>query len=233
MPCVDRGSVWIVDLGLAAKVRPRLVLSVPTDPHDRVLASTPHHKRPWHSLRSCGSSQVSPRQRRFRRPAIGFRTTSQAREKTRRSPSRSVGPRRAGRPTLVEPVTGLPQRFLRFLRSLLFNLPPPFRRAICTCTNVPNTLPLLRTQLFPNLVAPPNSRGCPPSRSCFTFGLIRVSSVVNSSFFRVFGAFRGPSLIWLRPLGRAVFIRGKYRLAPTRNLKPAASLISRLRMAST
>lgn len=32
MPSADRGSVWIVDLGMAAKVRPALVLSVPTDP---------------------------------------------------------------------------------------------------------------------------------------------------------------------------------------------------------
>jgi mRNA interferase MazF len=39
MPRADRGSVWIVDLGLAAKVRPCLVLSVPTDPQDRVLVT--------------------------------------------------------------------------------------------------------------------------------------------------------------------------------------------------
>ena len=39
MPSADRGSVWIVDLGLAAKVRPCLVLSVPTDPQDRVLVT--------------------------------------------------------------------------------------------------------------------------------------------------------------------------------------------------
>jgi mRNA interferase MazF len=37
MPRADRGSVWIEDLGLAAKVRPCLELSVPTDPQDRVL----------------------------------------------------------------------------------------------------------------------------------------------------------------------------------------------------
>src|SRR5262249_14403756 len=38
-----RGSVWIADLGLAAKVRPCLVLSLPTDPHDRVLVSVAAH----------------------------------------------------------------------------------------------------------------------------------------------------------------------------------------------
>jgi len=39
MPSVDRGSVWMVDLGLAAKVRPCLVLSVPIQPQDRVLVT--------------------------------------------------------------------------------------------------------------------------------------------------------------------------------------------------
>ena len=43
MPRADRGSVWIVDLGMAAKVRPCLVLSVPTDPQDRVLATVVPH----------------------------------------------------------------------------------------------------------------------------------------------------------------------------------------------
>ncbi|HVC97138.1 MAG TPA: type II toxin-antitoxin system PemK/MazF family toxin [Pirellulales bacterium] len=40
---VDRGSVWIVDLGMAAKVRPCLVLSVPTDPLDRMLVTVVAH----------------------------------------------------------------------------------------------------------------------------------------------------------------------------------------------
>ncbi len=40
---VDRGSIWIVDLGMAAKVRPCLVLSVPTDPQDRVLVTVVPH----------------------------------------------------------------------------------------------------------------------------------------------------------------------------------------------
>jgi mRNA interferase MazF len=43
MPSADRGSVWVVDLGMAAKVRPCLVLSVPTDPHDRVLVTMVTH----------------------------------------------------------------------------------------------------------------------------------------------------------------------------------------------
>jgi mRNA interferase MazF len=43
MPRADRGSVWIVDLGLVGKVRPCLVLSVPTDPQDRVLVTLVPH----------------------------------------------------------------------------------------------------------------------------------------------------------------------------------------------
>lgn len=43
MPRADRGEVWIVDLGMVAKVRPCLILSIPTDPQDRVLVSfVPH-----------------------------------------------------------------------------------------------------------------------------------------------------------------------------------------------
>ena len=43
MPSPDRGSIWIVDLGMTAKVRPCLVLSVPTDPQDRVLVTVVAH----------------------------------------------------------------------------------------------------------------------------------------------------------------------------------------------
>lgn len=43
MPTADRGSVWIVDLGMAAKVRPCLILSVPTEPQDRVLVTVVPH----------------------------------------------------------------------------------------------------------------------------------------------------------------------------------------------
>src|SRR3954462_14252483 len=43
MPRGDRGSVWVVDLGLAGKVRPCLFLSVPTEPQDRVLVTLIPH----------------------------------------------------------------------------------------------------------------------------------------------------------------------------------------------
>ena len=43
MPSPNRGEVWLVDLGLAAKVRPCLVLSVPPGAEDRVLATLLAH----------------------------------------------------------------------------------------------------------------------------------------------------------------------------------------------
>jgi mRNA interferase MazF len=43
MPRADRGSVWIVDLGMVAKVRPCLLLSIPTDPQDRTLVTLVPH----------------------------------------------------------------------------------------------------------------------------------------------------------------------------------------------
>jgi mRNA interferase MazF len=47
MPTARRGEVWQVDLGLAAKVRPALVLSVPFLDHERALyAIIPHTTAP-------------------------------------------------------------------------------------------------------------------------------------------------------------------------------------------
>jgi mRNA interferase MazF len=43
MPSPDRGEVWIIDLGMVGKIRPCLVLSVPTDPQDRVLMTLVPH----------------------------------------------------------------------------------------------------------------------------------------------------------------------------------------------
>ena len=43
MPEIQRGEVWLVDLGLAAKVRPCLVLSVPVDEQDRALVTAVAH----------------------------------------------------------------------------------------------------------------------------------------------------------------------------------------------
>ncbi|HKI35920.1 MAG TPA: type II toxin-antitoxin system PemK/MazF family toxin [Gemmataceae bacterium] len=43
MPTPKRGEVWMVDLGLVAKVRPCLVLSVPAGPQDRSLATLVAH----------------------------------------------------------------------------------------------------------------------------------------------------------------------------------------------
>ncbi len=43
MPPPDRGEVRLTDLGIAAKVRPSLVLSVPPAPQDRVLVTLVPH----------------------------------------------------------------------------------------------------------------------------------------------------------------------------------------------
>lgn len=43
MPVTDRGEVWLVDLGYAAKVRPCLVLSVPPLDTDRALTTVIPH----------------------------------------------------------------------------------------------------------------------------------------------------------------------------------------------
>ena len=44
MPEPGRGEVWLVDLGLVAKIRPCLVLSVPTTgPNDRILVTLVAH----------------------------------------------------------------------------------------------------------------------------------------------------------------------------------------------
>ena len=43
-PTPNRGEVWLVDLGMAAKIRPCLVLSIPADDeNDRVLTTLIPH----------------------------------------------------------------------------------------------------------------------------------------------------------------------------------------------
>jgi len=43
MPRPIRGEVWLVDLGLAAKVRPCLVVSIPIEDKDRALVTVLAH----------------------------------------------------------------------------------------------------------------------------------------------------------------------------------------------
>jgi len=43
VPTPSRGEVWLADLGIAAKIRPCLVLNVPPDPQDRVLVTLVPH----------------------------------------------------------------------------------------------------------------------------------------------------------------------------------------------
>lgn len=60
MKSPQRGELWLVDLGMATKVRPALVLSVPADDLDRALVTLVPHT-------------TSPRQSRFEVPvAVPF-----------------------------------------------------------------------------------------------------------------------------------------------------------------
>ena len=43
MPKQNRGEVWLVDLGLVAKVRPCLVISIPARVQDRALVTVVTH----------------------------------------------------------------------------------------------------------------------------------------------------------------------------------------------
>jgi mRNA interferase MazF len=52
MQAPQRGEVWMVDLGMAAKVRPALAISIPADDEDRALVTLVPHT-------------TSPRQSRF------------------------------------------------------------------------------------------------------------------------------------------------------------------------
>ena len=63
MKSPERGEVWLVDLGLAEKVRPARVLSVPADDTDRALVTLVPHTT---SLR--GSRFEVPVPVRFLRP---------------------------------------------------------------------------------------------------------------------------------------------------------------------
>ncbi len=57
MPSPDRGEIWIVDLGMAAKIRPCLVLSIPSADEDRALVTlVPHTTSPRNSRFEIASS---------------------------------------------------------------------------------------------------------------------------------------------------------------------------------
>jgi mRNA-degrading endonuclease toxin of MazEF toxin-antitoxin module len=63
MKSPQRGEVWLVDLGMAAKVRPALAISVPVEDIDRALVTLVPHT-------------TSPRQSRFE-VAVCARQTGQ------------------------------------------------------------------------------------------------------------------------------------------------------------
>ncbi len=50
MKSPQRGEIWLVDLGMVAKVRPAVVVSVPADDNDRALVTlVPHTTSPRNS----------------------------------------------------------------------------------------------------------------------------------------------------------------------------------------
>ena len=51
MAIPDRGEVWMADRGIAAKIRPCLILSIPLDPQDRVLVTLVPHTTSVHGTR--------------------------------------------------------------------------------------------------------------------------------------------------------------------------------------
>jgi len=51
MAAPNRGQVWLADLGIAAKIRPCLILSVPPAPQDRVLVTLVPHTTSVHGTR--------------------------------------------------------------------------------------------------------------------------------------------------------------------------------------
>lgn len=57
MIVAKRGDVWLVDLGMVAKVRPALVISVPADDDDRALVTLVPHTT---SIRGSAFEAVVP-----------------------------------------------------------------------------------------------------------------------------------------------------------------------------
>lgn len=53
-----RGEVWLVDLGLAAKIRPCLVLNIPFEDHERALVTLVAHTTSIRQTRFEVESQV-------------------------------------------------------------------------------------------------------------------------------------------------------------------------------
>ncbi len=59
MPSSKRGEVWLTDLGIVAKVRPTLVLSVPLGGNERILITLVPHTT---SVRGTQFEVVVPKQ---------------------------------------------------------------------------------------------------------------------------------------------------------------------------
>ena len=72
-----RGEVWLVDLGMAAKVRPALVISIPAEDTDRAFVTlVPHTTSPRQSRFEACPSRSCVWVCSMRRISSPFRTPS-------------------------------------------------------------------------------------------------------------------------------------------------------------
>ena len=82
MPRAKRGEIWMADLGLAAKVRPVLVLSVAYEGQERAIVSyviRTTSLRGTHSVRSASRNSWHA-ERSIRRARSGFDSGDQTRK---------------------------------------------------------------------------------------------------------------------------------------------------------
>jgi len=66
MPSPRRGELWPVDLGMTAKVRPALVVSVPAEDQDRALVTLVPHAKLIRSLGVLSAAQFAVVERAVR-----------------------------------------------------------------------------------------------------------------------------------------------------------------------
>jgi hypothetical protein len=81
VPRAKRGEIWMADLGLAAKVRPVLVLSVAYEGQERAIVRLchPYDQPARYSVRSASRNSWHA-ERRIRRARSGFDTGDQTRK---------------------------------------------------------------------------------------------------------------------------------------------------------
>jgi hypothetical protein len=97
MKSPQRGEVWLVDLGMAAKVRPALAISVPADDSDRALVTlVPHTTSPRNSRFEVVVTVPFLRAGVFDGSKPNHNSTRETGQSARQSLRRSTGVHRAG-----------------------------------------------------------------------------------------------------------------------------------------